>query len=92
MACESSVSRICRLDAAVGRERACSESGCSFWEPGGAVVEGRCALHEVDLAGRSVLVSELLRLRDALDGAASAARDEGTWHEYHRLLNESAEE
>ena len=86
------MTRICRLDAAAGPERVCSEGGCSFWEPGGAVVEGRCAFEQVDLAGRPGLVSELLRLRDLLDAAAPAAQDLGAWHEYRRLLKEPGAE
>lgn len=86
------MSRICHLDAAAGRERICPESRCAFWEPGGAVVEGRCGVEQIDFAGRPGLVSEFLRLRDLLDGAAPLALDPEAWHEYHRLLNDSGEE
>lgn len=82
----------CPLDAAAGRERVCAEGACSFWEPGGSALDGRCAFERLDLAGRPSLVSELLRLRDVLDGAAHDTRDAGAWHEFHRLLNESGEE
>jgi len=82
----------CRLDATAGRERICPEGACSFWEPGGAVIEGRCAFEQVDLEGRPSLVCELLRLRGLLDAASNGERDEGASHEYHRVLNESSEE
>ncbi len=86
------MSRLCRLDALAGRERPCPEAGCPFWEPGGAVLEGRCAFEGLDLSGRPALVSELLRLREQL-GAAAPGEDEGrVRHLYHQLLNESGEE
>lgn len=67
------------------------EGDCPFWEPGGAVLEGRCAFERLDLLHRPAVVSELLRLRKEL--AASAPGEEGTaLHDYHRLLNESGAE
>jgi hypothetical protein len=84
--------RICRLDESAGHERRCTEDECVFWEPGGAVVEGRCAFEQLDLAARPGLVAELIRLRDLLDAATPGARDSSAWHEYHRFLNESGGE
>jgi hypothetical protein len=83
--------RICHLDASSGNERRCSEV-CAFWEPGGAVVEGRCAFEQLDFAGRPGLVAEMIHLRDLLDAAAPAVRDSDAWREYRRVLNESGEE
>lgn len=80
----------CRLEALAGRERPCPEDACPFWEPGGAVLEGRCALEQVDLAGRSAVVSELLHLRDRLH--ATAVEEQQARGLYRRLLNESREE
>jgi hypothetical protein len=57
---------LCRLDELDGRLRPCPEDQCPFWEPGGAVLDGRCAFEQLDLAGRNELVSELLRVRALL--------------------------
>lgn len=87
------MSRLCPLDALAGRgERLCSESACPFWEPGGAVVEGRCAFDQLDLEGRPELVSELLRVRERLSEAATAGEGARARRLYHQLLNESGEE
>jgi hypothetical protein len=32
---------------AEGRSEACSRDRCSFWEPGGAVIEGRCLIERL---------------------------------------------
>jgi len=85
------VGRPCRLDALAGGESLCPEEGCPFWEPGGAVLEGRCAFERLDLAGRPALVSELLRVRERL-GARAAGKDARALHLYHQLLNESGDE
>jgi hypothetical protein len=86
------MSRLCRLDALAGQERVCNESRCAFWQPGGAVLEGRCVFEQVDLAGRAALVSELRGLRDVLEAGASDAERTAAEHRYHHLLNDSAEE
>ena len=86
------MSRPCRLDALAGREQLCPEDGCPFWEPGGAVLEGRCAFERLDLAGCPALVSELLRLREQLDAAAAGEEELRARHLYHQLLNESGVE
>lgn len=85
------MSRECRLDALAGVTTLCTESACPFWEPGGAVLEGRCAFEGLDLLRRSDVVSELLRVREELAGAAPD-RDGRARHCYHRVLNESGEE
>lgn len=81
----------CPLDAVAGRKRACPELGCPFWEPGGAVVRGRCAFERLDLAGRPQLAAELLRIREQLS-SVSAADERRGWARYHHLLNESTDE
>ena len=86
------MSRLCRLDALTGREQLCPGSACPFWEPGGAVLAGRCAFERVDFAGRPALVAELLRVREQLDAAAPGEEESRARHLYHRLLNESEEE
>ena len=66
-----------------------TESGCPFWEPGGAVLKGRCAFEQLDLLGRSELACELLRIRDALDMPASPNAEHEARSRFYRLLNES---
>jgi hypothetical protein len=85
------MTRPCRLDSLAGTTTLCTERDCPFWEPGGAVLEGRCAFDGVDLLRRPGVVSELLRLRQELAAAAPGADGEAL-HQYHRLLNESGEE
>ena len=58
--------KTCRLDALAGATTLCTEGDCPFWEPGGAVLEGRCAFEKIDLTRRPAVVTELLRLREVL--------------------------
>jgi len=69
----------------------CPEDGCPFWEPGGAVLEGRCAFERLDLASRTEVASELLRVRRLLESAASG-EEERQRHLFHRALNQSQDE
>lgn len=85
------MARRCRLDAMAGATTLCTEGECPFWEPGGAVLEGRCAFEGLDLLRRPAVVSELIRLREEL-AAAAPGEDGQARHRYHRLLNESGEE
>jgi hypothetical protein len=86
------MSRICRLEQVTGREAPCPEAGCPFWEPGGAVLEGRCAFERLDLEGRPQVVSELLRVRRLLESAVSEAEERDARHLFHRALNQSPDE
>lgn len=86
------MTRPCRLDALAGVTTLCSQGECPFWEPGGAVLSGRCAFEKVDLARRPEVVSELRRLREKLVAAAAAGEEGDALHAYHHLLNESGEE
>jgi hypothetical protein len=63
--------RLCRIAAAAGRDDACPERACPFWEPGGAALDGRCAVDRLDLDARADVVSWLLRLRERLEAAAT---------------------
>jgi hypothetical protein len=80
--------RICRLQDAVGRVEACPEERCPFWEPGGAVLEGRCAFEQLDVSQRPELASWLLRMRTTLDSARHPAEADDAWRLFHRLLND----
>lgn len=85
------MTRTCRLDSLAGTTTLCTEGDCPFWEPGGAVLDGRCAFEGLDLLRRPAVVSELLRLREEL--AAATPGEGGTaLHGYRRLLNESGQE
>ena len=64
--------KTCRLERVEGRVVACPEDACAFWEPGGAVLDGRCVLHEIDFAREPGLAKWLLELRDALGRGAKA--------------------
>jgi len=83
---------ICSLEEAIGRNVRCGETTCAFWEPGGAVLHGRCAFERLDLGGRAEIAEELLRIRTLLDSAESTHAEQSARHLYHRLLNESGGE
>lgn len=61
----------CALQDAAGRVEACPGEGCPFWEEGGAVLEGGCAIERLslDLARRPELTQYLLEIRLGLDRA-----------------------
>jgi hypothetical protein len=82
----------CRLEQAVGRGHACPESGCAFWEPGGAVLAGRCAFEQVDLAGRPEIAAELLQIRAILELAESGETDQRARRRFYRLLGRSRDD
>jgi hypothetical protein len=76
------MARQCALIEAIGNEAECREEACAFWERGGAVVPGGCAIQRLglDLKNES-LAHYLLDLRRAIEGAqdesiAAAAREE----------------
>jgi hypothetical protein len=58
--------RLCRLEQMEGREVACPEEKCAFWEPSGKVVKGRCVLHGVDFKHEPGLAKWLLEFRNGL--------------------------
>jgi hypothetical protein len=64
--------RLCRLEQAVGVEAACPEDACPFWEPGGAVLEGRCVFEKIDFSRERDVARWLLRMRQQLDEGTSA--------------------
>lgn len=79
--------RLCSLELAAGRTKACPAGACPFWEPGGAALPGHCAVERFDLAPQGSLAEWLLEIRERLASASSA---EERTHLSH-LLNESAE-
>jgi hypothetical protein len=58
--------RPCRFKEADGVTEECPREACPFWEPGGAILEGRCAFDGLDLSGRRDVAEFLLRIRDGL--------------------------
>lgn len=82
------MARLCAIEQAVGGPVGpCVRGRCPFWEPGGAVLPGRCAFEDVDLEGRPDVARELLAVRERLespeDGDPAAVL-----HQFRRLLNE----
>ncbi len=61
--------RLCRLEQAVGREAACPGAHCPFWEPGGAVLEGRCIFEGVDFGRDPDLAQWLLGIRERVEAS-----------------------
>ena len=83
--------RQCSLEAAVGKTAACSEGACPFWEPGGAVLDGRCAFEQLDITDDAALASWLLEIRERLASAESTVAADAAHSLFSHLLNESAE-
>jgi hypothetical protein len=83
--------RLCSLEAAVGRHEACPKGACPFWEPGGAVLDGRCAVEELDIADDASLAAWLLEIRERLASAESTVAADAAHRLFSHLLNESAE-
>jgi hypothetical protein len=83
--------RLCSLESAVGKVEACPEGGCPFWEPGGAVLGGRCAVEQLDVAGDTELAVWLLEIRERLASAESTAAAAEAHTLFSHLLNESEE-
>ena len=81
---------LCTIEVASGLGRAaCPGPVCPFWEPGGAVLAGRCAFDEIDLDRRAEVARELVRLRDELSSLQEDGAGAQLMHRYHRLLNTS---
>ena len=83
--------RLCSLEAAVGRTEACPEDACPFWEPGGAALGGRCAFEELDVTADAALASWLLEIRERLASAESTVAADAARRLFSHLLNDSAE-
>lgn len=88
---ETRTTRLCSLEAAVGKSEACLEDGCPFWEPGGAALGGRCAFEELGLTADERLASWLLELRGRLESASTVEEDRAVRSAFHHLLNNGDE-
>jgi hypothetical protein len=83
--------RVCTLEAAVGKLEACPEGGCPFWEPGGAALGGRCAFEELDVEADEALATWLLEIRTRLASAESTAAADEVHTLFSHLLNDAVE-
>jgi hypothetical protein len=83
--------RLCSLEAAVGKLETCPEDACPFWEPGGAALSGRCAFEQLDVAADAALATWLLEIRGRLDSAESTVAAAEARSLFSHLLNDSAE-
>ena len=83
--------RLCTLEAAVGKVEACPDDACPFWEPGGAALVGRCAFEELDVAADAGLATWLLELRERLASAESTVGADAARSLFCHLLNGSTE-
>jgi len=83
--------RLCALEGAVGKTKACPEDACPFWEPGGAALGGRCAFEELGITADAPLAAWLLEIRARLEAASSVEETRSIRSAFHHLLNESDE-
>ena len=83
---------LCALEQTAGLSVVCPEGTCPFWEPGGAVLQGRCAFERLDLSRWPEVASELLQIRHVLEPPTSGEAEREARHRFHRLLNETDED
>jgi hypothetical protein len=83
--------RLCMLEAAIGKAEACPEEACPFWEPGGAALRGRCAFEEVGVVPDPALATWLLEIREKLADVSSDDEEHVMRSVFHHLLNDSSE-
>ena len=79
----------CKLQEAVGRIERCPGGPCPFWEPGGAVLEGRCAVECLDVNGRPEFAAWLLRIRKRLEAASTREQEIQARRLFYRLVDTS---
>ena len=78
--------RLCTLEATVGKTESCPEDRCPFWEPG-----GDAEFLERAASADEALASWLLEIRERLESARSTAEADEVRRLFSHLLNESAE-
>jgi hypothetical protein len=83
--------RLCSLEATVGKLEACPEGACPFWEPGGAALAGRCAFEELDITADAALANWLLEIRERLASSESTVAADAARSLFLHLLDGSAE-
>jgi hypothetical protein len=83
--------RLCSLKAVVGKVESCPEDRCPFWEPGGAVLGGRCAIAELGVVADAPVATWLLEIREKLAAASTEDEEHAMRAVFHQLLNDSSE-
>jgi hypothetical protein len=84
--------RQCRMASIGGRPEKCPEDLCPFWEPGGAVLPGRCGFDQIDLADNPDLAGYLLRIRHALEQACTREGEHEARRLFYHALNQGQDE
>src|SRR5437016_757324 len=84
--------RQCRMASIAGRPEECPEDLCPFWEPGAAVLSGRCGFEQIDLADNPDLAGYLLRIRHALEQARTREDEHQTRRLFYHALNQGQDE
>jgi hypothetical protein len=75
--------KLCSLSVTVGNDEECPRGWCAFWEKGGAVLEGGCAIERLGIERSDAdLAVYLLELRRELESARDA---EAARHAQERL-------
>jgi hypothetical protein len=82
---------MCKLEAAVGEAGACPDERCPFWEPGGAVLGGRCAVEHLGVVADPPLAAWLLEIRQKLTAASSDDEQRAMRSAFHQLLSSTSE-
>jgi hypothetical protein len=93
MSTTEQTTRLCSLEAVIGKTEACPEDACPFWEPGGAALGGRCAFEQLGLEADAGLATWLLEIRERL-ATASTPEDPAIAEVrslFRHLLSDSAE-
>jgi hypothetical protein len=88
---ESQKTKLCSLEAVVGRSEACPEDACPFWEPGGAALAGRCAFEELGISADPGLAAWLLEIRGRLEAASSTEDERALRAAFHQLISGTKE-
>ena len=83
---------LCRLTSIVGHPEPCPEDRCPFWEPGGAVLPGRCGFEQVHFEDNADLAGFVLRIRRALEQARASEEDHEVLRLFHHALNQGQDE
>jgi hypothetical protein len=79
------ITRLCPLEMAVGKDEDCPQGACPFWDG------GRCAFEQLDVEADPALAAWLLELRERLAVAESTAAIDAAHTLFSHLLNESNE-
>src|SRR5690349_18315566 len=73
--------------AADGKTEICPEERCAFWEPGGAVLGGKCLIQRLSVdVSNADLARYLLDVRERLEHAKDLADAEAAHSEFARRL------